>query len=192
MKKTRYSLLVVILFLGFASALPHAAHAHGKAGLTFSATSTTEDGLPYQVDVDYAEATIIADGFGRFIFNLFQDATRENTVEYSDLWVRITEQDSDGKRGRTLYAGSVAKAQFGGTGFSLVFPKGGKYTLSVRYNDTSKDEGGSTIAEAEFELDVLRSSEENKFNLSMEFWGGLFTGLFGAIIVILPLFLRKK
>ena len=186
------ALFVTTLFIGFVSALPYAVHAHGEAGLTFSATSTLEDGRPYQVDIDYAEAAIVADNLGRFDFNLFQDATREKTVEYSDLWVRITEQDSEGKRGRTLYAGSVAKAQFGGTGFSFVFPKGGQYILNVRYNDASKDEFGDTVAEAEFELDVLRSYDENKFNFGMEFWVGLFSGLFGAIVLTLPLLMRSK
>ncbi|MHB1086659.1 MAG: hypothetical protein ACYCZ0_02815 [Minisyncoccota bacterium] len=186
------ALLAAILSVGLASALPLAAHAHGEAGLMFSATSTLEDGRPYQVDVDYAEAAIVADSFGRFDFNLFEDATRQKGVSYTDLWVRIREEDSDGKRGRTLYAGSVAKAQFGGTGFSFAFPRGGKYALSVRYNDANKGEFGDTVAKAEFSLDVLRGYDENKFNFGAEFWVGLLAGLFGAIILVLPTLVRRK
>ncbi len=171
--------------------LPANVSAHGE-GMTFSATSTAEDSPPYLVDVDYAEAAIVADSFGRFDFNLFVDAARQKGVEYTDLWVRITEQDSDGKRGRTLYAGSVARAQFGGTGFSFLFPKGGKYQLNVRYNDANKDEWGGTVAEAEFTLDVLRGYDENKFNFGMEFWVGLVAGLFVAMIGLLPLLMRQK
>jgi len=193
MKNARYSLLVAVLFIGTMSALPHAVHAHGEAGLTFSATSTLEDGSPYQVDVDYAEAAIVADSFGRFDFNLFADATRQKSVEYTDLWVRISEQDADGKRGRTLYAGSVAKAQFGGTGFSFVFPKGGGYVMSVRYNDASKDTLGETVAEAEFSLDVLRSRDEEQFKFtSNEYLVGIGTGAFLVIIGMLPLLMRRK
>lgn len=191
MKNIRLTLLTVVLFAGFA-ALPHAVHAHGEAGLTFSATSTTEDAPPYQVDIDYAEAAIVADSFGRFDFNLFTDASREKPVEYTDLWVRISEQDSDGKRGQSLYAGSVAKAQFGGTGFSYVFPKGGQYVLSVRYNNAGKDGWGETVAEAEFTLNVLRAYDENKFNFGTEFWVGLIVGLFAALIGLLPLLMRAR
>ncbi len=188
----RNTLLITILFVGLVSAVPHAAHAHGEAGLTFSATSTTEGGKPYQVDVDYAEAAIVADSFGRFDFSLFEDAAREKPIAFTDLWVRISEEGAEGKRGRTLYAGSVAKMQFGGTGFSFVFPKGGKYVMSVRYNDANKDKWGETVAEAEFPLDVLRSYDENKFNFGTEFWVGLLAGLFGAVIMTLPLLMRQK
>lgn len=184
--------LALILFVGFVSAVPHAAHAHGEAGLTFSATSTLEDGRPYQVDVDYAEAAIVADSFGRFDFNLFEDAAREKGVEYTDLWVRIAEADSDGKRSKTLYAGSVAKAQFGRTGFSFLFPKGGRYVMSVRYNDANKGEYGDSVAEAEFPLDVLRGYDENKFNFGMEFGIGTILGLFISLIGLLPFLLKRK
>ncbi len=191
MKHTALKISVVGFAFVFSLGLATDVYAHGEAGLTFSATSTTEDGSPYQVDVDYADAAIVADSFGRFDFNLFVDATRQKPVPYTDLWVRIEQKGGD-KRGKTLYAGSVAKAQFGGTGFGFVFPEGGKYTLSVRYNDTSKDEWGDTVAEAEFELDVFRSSDENEFNFGMEFWVGIFTGLFGAIVMLLPLLMRQK
>lgn len=178
---------VFVLSLGFATEV----RAHGEAGLTFSATSTTEGAPLYQVDVDYADAYIEADRFGRFNFNLFSDATREKPVPYTDLWVRI-EQDDGNARGKTIYAGSVAKAQFGGTGFGFVFPKGGKYTLSVRYNDANKDEFGGTVGEAEFELDVLRNPDEDQFRFGMEFWVGLVAGLFAAMIGLLPLLMRQK
>lgn len=192
MKSNLKLLPIVLISVFFIELSPDHAWAHGEAGLTFSATSTTEDRPAYQVDVDYAESAIVADSFGRFDFNLFTDVNRQKPVTYTDLWVRIEQKDGD-KRGKTLFAGSVAKAQFGGTGFSFVFPKGGKYTMSVRYNDASKDSWGTTVAEAEFPLDVLRSDEEGKFKFgSMEFWVGLVSGLFVTLLGLLPILLRSK
>lgn len=189
--KTFPSVLIVIAILLLVSfAEPDIALAHGE-GMTLSATSTTKDGKPHIVDVDYADTAIVADTFGRFDFNLFTDAERTKAVPFTDLWVRIEQKNGD-KRGKTLYAGSVAKAQFGGTGFGIILPKGGEYTLSVRYNDTGKNDLGDTVAEAEFTLNVLRAYDENKFNFGMEFWVGLVAGLFAAVIAFLPLLFRSK
>lgn len=191
MKTQTLVLLLSTLTLALAGfALPANVSAHGE-GMTFSATSTTEDGAPYIVDVDYADTAIVADTFGRFDFNLFTDAERTKPVPYTDLWVRI-EQKNEGSRGRTLYAGSVANAQFGGTGFGIILPEGGQYTMSVRYNDASKDKLGETVAEAEFPLEVLRGYDENKFNFGMEFWIGIFGGLFVAAIGFLPFALKTR
>ncbi|MSU73783.1 hypothetical protein EXS56_01450 [Candidatus Kaiserbacteria bacterium] len=161
--------------------------AHGGEGLTF--TSTTTGGRI--VDVDYPESSIEAGTIGRFDFGLFADATRQKQTIFTDIWIRITEKDGS-EAGKTLFAGSVAKQEFGGNGFSYVFPEGGTYTLSLRYNDTGKGDFGETVGEAEFELNVLRSPDENIFTLRMEFWVGLLVGLFGATIAILPLLLRSK
>ncbi len=187
---TFVSLPATFIFFIIGIVQPTTVSAHG-VGMTFFATSTTEDGQPYIVDVDYADTAIVADTFGRFDFNLFADAERTKAVPFSDLWVRIEQKNGD-VRGRTLYAGSVAKAQFGGTGFGIILPEGGEYTLSVRYNDASKDELGGTVAEAEFTLNVLRAYDENKFNFGMEFWVGLVGGIFLALIGLLPLFLNRK
>ena len=170
--------------------LPANVSAHGE-GMTFSATSTTENGAPYIVDVDYADTAIVADTFGRFDFNLFTDAERTKPVPYTDLWVRIEQKNGD-SRGRTLYAGSVAKVQFGGTGFGIILPEGGQYTMSVRYNDASKDKWGETVAEAEFPLEVLRGYDANKFNFGMEFWIGLGVGVFLALVLLIPFLMRRK
>jgi hypothetical protein len=168
--------------------LPNSIQAHG-AGMTFSAT-TTEG---YIIDVDYSDLSIVADNIGRFDFNLFLDANRTKPVPFTDLWVRI-EQKNEGKRDRTLYAGSVAKMQFGGTGFSLVFPTEGKYTLSVRYNDSTIGNLGDTVAEDEFELDVVRPYDKPVFAYtSREFLGGLGGGALVSITVAgAYLFWRRK
>lgn len=192
MKTQTFALLLSAFVLTIVGLVPEAqVSAHGE-GMTLSATSTTENGAPYIVDVDYADTVIVADTFGRFDFNLFSDAERTKPVSFTDLWVRIEQKKDGEKRGRTLYAGSVAKMKFGGTGFGIILPEGGQYTMSVRYNDASRDELGETVAEAEFPLEVLRGYDENKFNFGMEFWVGLIGGLFMAVIGLLPILMRQK
>ncbi len=166
---------------------PESVFAHGEAGMTF--TSTTTEGRI--VDVDYGDTYIEADRIGRFDFGLFEDGARQKQVNFTDMWVRI--RHDDGSRvGKLLFAGPVAKQEFGGNGFSFVFPEGGAYTLSVRYNDADKDKFGETVAEAEFELDVLRNPDDDKFGFGMEFWVGLIGGLFMAVVGLLPILMRQK
>lgn len=186
------SFLTLSLLLLAASGLPEQVNAHGEAGLTLSATSTTEGGAPNIVDVDYSDLAIEAGLMGRFDFNLFADPERTKPVNFTDMWIRIREDDGS-RVGKLLFAGPVAKQEFGGNGFSFRFPQGGKYTLSIRYNDASKDQFGETVAEAEFPLDVLRSREEDTFKFtSYEYLVGIGTGLFLAIIGLLPLLMRRK
>ena len=187
MKNSTRVLLLSSLLWVTSLASPSLTYAHGEAGLTFTAT-TTEGRI---VDVDYSDAYIEADRIGRFDFNLFADDKRNNEANFTDMWVRIVKKDVS-MVGKTLYAGGVAKQDFGGNGFSFVFPEGGTYTLSVRYNDTSKEKFGDDVGEAEFELNVLRSSDENKFNFGMEFWVGLVGGLFVAVVGLLPILMRQK
>lgn len=178
------TLLLIISVVFFASV--ESAYAHG-AGMTL--TSTTTKG--YIVDVDYADTYVEAGRLGRFTFGLFTDGTREKQIEYTDMWVRIVRKD-DSKVGKTVFAGGLAKQEFGGNGFSFVFPEAGTYTMSVRYNNANKDSSESTVAEEEFELDVLGSPNENKFNFGKEFWIGLFSGLCVAVIIILPILIRRR
>lgn len=162
------------------------AYAHGS-GITF--TSTTTEG--HLIDVDYSDFFIEAGRIGRFNFGLFTDETRQKQITFTDIWVRITEKDGS-RVGNTLFAGAVAKQEFGGNGFSYMFPKGGTYTLDLRYNDASKGDFGETVGEAEFELNVLRNSDEPAFIFGMEFWVGLLAGLSGSGIGIAAYLFRRK
>ena len=186
------SFLALALLFAVVLSSPDQASAHGEVGLTLSATSTTEGGAPNIVDVDYSDLVIEAGLMGRFDFNLFADPERTKPVNFTDMWIRIR-QDDGSRVGKLLFAGPVAKQEFGGNGFSFRFPEGGKYTLSIRYNDASKDRFGETVAEAEFPLDVLRSQDEDKFKFtSNEYLVGIGTGAFLVIIGLLPLFMRRK
>jgi hypothetical protein len=186
--KTYLSLLFVFgIFSAVVVGLPTDAHAHGEAGITF--TSTTTEG--YIVDVDYADVYIQADSMGRFVFNLFADGSRKKEVNFTDMWVRIEKKDGE-KSSKTVFAGPIAKQEFGGNGFSYIFAEGGTYTLSVRFNDASSETFGKTAGEGEFELTVLRNPDKDKFSFGMEFWVGLVGGLFLALLGLLPLLLGKK
>lgn len=191
MKLLKYTTTFLLIITFSITILPKKALAHGEAGLTLTATSTTEGGFPHIVDVDYDSIVIEADRFGRFNFNLFADAERTKPVDFTDMWVRI-EQDQGNKVGKTVFAGAIARPALGGDGFSFTFPESGKYILSIRYNKANKDTLGDTVAEAEFPLEVLRSKDDNKFKFSMEFWAGLLGGLLVASLGMLPLVLGRK
>lgn len=187
MKANTRAFLSLLLFAVVLCISPSGTSAHGEGGRTFTGT-TTKGRI---VDVDYSDTYIEADRIGRFDFNLFTDDTREKAVNFSDLWVRILKNDGS-RVGKTLYAGGVAKQEFGKDGFSFVFPEAGTYTLSVRYNDSNEDTYGETVGEATFELEVLRSEDENTFNFGIEFLMGLMAGFFGAVIAIMPFVMRSK
>ncbi|MHB1086569.1 MAG: hypothetical protein ACYCZ0_02365 [Minisyncoccota bacterium] len=175
-------------FLALALLLvPNAAFAHGGAALTF--TSTTTEG--YIVDVDIEDGYLESGVFTRIDFGLFADVARTKSVDFTDMWVRIVDEDSTPK-GTTLFAGPIAKPDVGGNGFAFRFPKAGVYTLSVRYNDANQGAYGETVADAEFALNVSRSADENTFGFGVEFWVGLLAGLFGTVIAVLPFVLQSK
>lgn len=180
-------MFAIVLLCAVLMFFPGESRGHGQ-GLIFS--KTTEQGL--LIDVDYYSMQIEAGAFGRFDFSLYADEARTKPAEFSDLWVRIVQRDGS-RAGKTLFAGAVAKQRFGGNGFSFVFPEGGKYLLSVRYNDSSVRGLGEAVAEAEFELDVLRSREEDVFTFaSPEFIVGSTSGVLVVLLVLLPFFMRRK
>ncbi len=181
--------VLIVAFVNISS--PKETLAHGEGGLSLSATSTTKGGLAHIVDVDYGDIVIEADRIGRFNFSLFADTERTKPVDFTDMWVLIERDDGD-KVGKTVFAGGIAKQAFGGNGFSFVFPESGKYTLNIRYNNATDDIFGTTVAEAEFTLEVLRSEEENKFKFSLEFWSGLVGGLLITLLGMSPFILGRK
>lgn len=188
MKKIILTFLASSLFVLALLISPETSFAHGEAGLTF--TSTTTEGRI--VDVDYRDAYIEAGLMGRFDFGIFSDDSRQQQAKFTDIWVRIVREDGS-RVGKTLFAGGIANQEFGGDGFSFVFPEGGTYTLHVRYNDADADEyGKETVGEAEFKLDVLRSTDEEKFAFGMEFWVGIVGGAALLAVISLPFLNRKK
>lgn len=74
-------------------------------------------------------------------------------VPFTQAWVRITGEDG------LLFAGPVAYGTFGRPGFSLVFPQGGTYTVSARF-----EEGEKSLAEVAFPLLILHETKERRKN----------------------------
>ncbi len=183
-----FSTVTLSLTIYIALFLPILALAHGEAGLTFT---DAVDG--YQLDVDYEAESIQAKNIGaRFTFNIFSDEAKTQPVEYSDLWVRIV-QNNGTENGKTIFAGPVYNARFGGAGFLYMFPEGGKYTMYVRYNRENKEAVlDSSIVEGVFDMNVLRSTDEKRFSFGLEFWLGLMIGVFGVIILTMPLLMNRR
>lgn len=158
-------LTVILLTLaGFASA-------HG-VGLTYSAVST--EGR--YIDIDYSEASLEAGRTGRFEFKLFSDEARTTPVAFTDLWVRVMQDSEDGKE-EMLFAGGIAHLESGGAGFTFSFPRGGDYSLHVRYRDAGADVSSEGLAEAGFALTVAPAADEIVFDYrSREFAVGMGIG----------------
>ena len=178
-----FILVISLLLLPISSVF-----AHGGASLTFS---DVVDG--YYLDVDYEAEAVQAGSTGaRFTLGIFSDKEKTKPVDYTDLWVRIV-QENDSKNGKTIFAGPVYNPKFGGAGFLYMFPEGGKYTMYVRYNNSAKGSfSEATLTEAEFQLDVLRSAEENKFSFGFEFWIGVLIGVLACAVLGLPLLLQNR
>lgn len=101
----------------------------------------------YLLDVGYSPETPRADEQTRFDFFLY-DAETDVEVPFTDIWVRI----EDG--GRLLFAGGIAKSEFGATGMTFAFPEKGTYTIFVRFEN-----GSDAIVETEFALDIAEESQ---------------------------------
>ncbi len=186
MNNMRTFAVLTTLLVAFVLA-PVVVEAHGGEGMTLSAT-TTEGSI---IDIDYTGLIVEAGVSGSFIFNLFTDDTRTVGAPFKDLWVRVIQEDGT-DWGRTIFAGPIARPEFGGQGFLYIFPEGGDYRLSIRYNREDELEAGRDAITAEFPLTVYRSSQEEKFEASQDFFVGIGVGALGLLILLLPIITRRK
>ncbi len=178
-KIIKNSLLVSLAIVLFA---PLMVGAHGEAGMTFSDTVGG-----YIIDVDYSELTLETHQQGRFTFDLFLDEERLKPAPFTDMWVRIEKIEADEKS--TIFAGPIARPEFGGIGFVYIFAEPGTYKLYVRYNNTGKNED----AETSFDLNVVQSADEDgSFDIGFEFIYGLLGGAVITSIVFTPFILKRK
>lgn len=178
------------MFLVCMFTLPVLVYAHGE-GTTFSATTTAEGGEMRVIDVDYSEPSISVGTVGRFNFKLFADDERTKAVPFTDLWVRIEEKRGT-TRGAVLFAGPIARADLGGTGFSITFPEAGDYTLNVRYNGSRDGSQDATLAEGEFSLTVLRDPSTPGTYRTLAFWTGFVSALIISLVAAGALLARSK
>lgn len=128
---------VLFVFVVF-TATPDDAYAHGS-GLTLSATTTS-----YFVDVDYADFAVYQNESGRFDLKLFTDPDRTKAVDFSQVFVRIT-QKGELPEGDTIFSGWLVKAAFGPTGFSIALPRAGEYLMTVRFAQSDKTIEAATL-----------------------------------------------
>ncbi len=146
---------------------PQPLYAHGS-GLTLTATTST-----HFVDIDYSTFSIVEGETGYFVFRLFADAERTESVEFTTVWVRISLSDTtySPPRDRTIFSGWVARPQFGSTGLSIALPTRGEYVLSVRYNN-----GDNQLVDTAIPFTVNPPYEESAYNYHFECLIGLCLG----------------
>jgi len=159
-----------LLFLVGASlsALPLYASAH-SLGVSFD---TNSDGI--HIDIGYSTAAPVVGESVIFDFNLPID---EDSVDYTDTWVRVTDAD-----GNVVLATAVYNATFGGPRMSYVFPRAGAYTISVRYENV-----GDALTKVEFPITVVPGGSTQGFSTIPWYvtaLGGLLLGGVGVFLVL--------
>ncbi len=177
-----FGFISCVIFFSLAL-VPYAVSAHG-AGLTF--TATTSNAI---IDVDYQAYSIVAGDLGRFDLRLFKDAARIVPVAFDNVWVRISKvnEPNPDRAGETLFSGLIAKPEFGGTGFSILIPESGPYTMLVRYSM-----GDTEISEATL-LFTVEPPYREEFRYGREFWFGLAGGAAAIALAFgLYLFTRRR
>ncbi len=132
----------------------------------------------YLVDIGIDAVTSYAGEQIRLDFNLWNKEKTES-IDFSDVWVRIAPKDGFG----IVFAGYLDRPEFGLTGMTFTFPKGGDYQLTVRFN---KD--GEKIAE-DVSFDTTVDDDPNAAGN-----GNLFAGLIIGVVVTgtISFFLKRK
>ena len=154
--------------------LPSRVWAHG-AGKSFEKTVGE-----YTVEMEYEALELQADESVRLSFAIAKkDAAA--SVEFTDAWVRITQGTE------AVFAGDIHNPEFGKVGATVVFPEGGDYEVSVRFQN--KDQ---TLAEASFPVTVAASTEQNQSNRASQPYSWLVGGILGLVAGYSLSFLKKR
>ena len=133
----------------------------------------------YLVDVGYSNSPVVANSQIRFDFSLFADEQKSSPVEFSNVWVRIENEEG------LYFAGAVYQPFFGQAGFTYRFTDPGEYSLFVRFEQAT-----SSLVESKFTFTVesVGTPENQKFILTI-----LIALLFGmGITMVLRKILVKK
>ncbi len=126
----------------------------------------------YIIDVGIDALDLVAGEPARFDFVLW-NKDRTEAVEFTDAWVRI----APAERG-IVFAGNLYRPEFGSTGMTYVFPKGGDYELTVRF----QKDGEQIANEVSFLLTVLAGTESNSSSYRGVLLGGFLGLIFGIAI----------
>ncbi|MEX0917806.1 MAG: hypothetical protein WDZ93_01485 [Candidatus Paceibacterota bacterium] len=149
-----------------------AAHSSGAS------IEQTIDG--YLVDIGYSPEEPRSGEQIRFDFYLY-DAETDTQVPFTDIWFRLEDD------GRLLYAGGLAKAEFGATGMTIAFPEAGTYTGFARFSNE-----GEALVEIEFTLSVQQGDVSGAGTFSFLALGvGVVAGALLSLVGIF-LFIRTR
>ncbi len=161
----RFFLLSTVLLL--LCAVPVSAHVNGVS------FEKQKDG--YTIDAGYGAP---APSVGESVLLDFRLRKDGKDVSFSDAWVKISAEN-----GAVVFASGIHNAEFGGPRMSYVFPKAGKYTISMRFED-----GSETLVEDTFPITVLPSNEGKVLFMGIDLtpWlyvlAGIALGVLGAFV----------
>jgi len=167
--KLNYQAILLLILLSLL--VPFVALGHGL-GVSYEETVGE-----YSIDIGYEPEAITSESRVRFDFGIFDKTTGEE-VEYSDLWLRINEGN------QTVFASGIHSPEFGTAGALYVFPGGGSYEVSVRFQN-----GGDQLAEVSFPVEVADASESSSSTSTL-----IVAGLIGVVLGGLSAFIlgRRK
>lgn len=159
--------LAVLISSFLLLAVPVYAHVNGVS------YEKTKDG--YQIDAGYGAPAPTVDESLLMDFRLRKDG---KDVEFTDAWVKIIAEN-----GSVVFASGIHNAEFGGPRMSYVFPREGKYTISMRFEN-----GSEPLVEDSFPITVLPASDTG-----IVLWGvdvtsylmllaGIALGVIGALL----------
>lgn len=164
--------LMIIALVSGVLALPGSVAGHGLG------ESFEQEVGDHLIDVGYTPEDFSAGASALFEFELWENepgvAYEDLTpVPFDDVWVRIV---ADGK---TVFAGGVHNAEFGGARMTYVFPEPGEYEFSVRY-----ERGTDSIAETTFPFTVAPREGGGSFRIpAMAAVLGLLVGAGGVYFI---------
>jgi hypothetical protein len=157
MEKTLSLRLVIpVIALAMVLSLPFFVFGHGDG----ESLEKEVDG--YLIDIGYNTTEFIVGSSVVFEFDISKE---EESVDFDDVWVRISEGN------KTVFASGIYNAEFGGARMTYSFPSEGAYEFSVRFQD-----GSESITEAVFPIEVLPNSDEE----DSQNW--VLTALLGALV----------
>jgi hypothetical protein len=108
------------------------------------------------------------------------DPAHKPDLTFTDAWVRIVEANTGGGFDPTVFAGPISQANFGPTGMTYVFPRGGTYQVEVRFENDDK-----AIVESSFELAVAHAPQlANAVTAVFGGFAGLLMGALGVYMIM--------
>jgi hypothetical protein len=142
-----------------AMALPYV-YAHGSGQILSQSVGD------YYLTLEYEALAIQAGTPVRLTFDIFpRNAGATPLPVYTDAWVYIKETNAAEGATAEVFAGVISKESFIPTGVSYTFPRGGPYTVHVRFEN-----GDTSIGEASFEVVADDTPEKSLSSATLAGW----------------------